>query len=245
MGLELDGAVVVVTGAAGGIGAALGRRLRRGGRGGGGHRPSRPGRRRRSRRHRPRRHPSGVRRARATRGRLDVVVANAGIGVGGLVEDVTADDWTRSIDVNIRGTVNTVQAAYPILREQRRGAIVAMASLAGLAGLPLLTPYAMTKYAVVGLAESLRPEAARYGIGVTAVCPGPVETPLLRRGGGHRRAQRAALPHREARGSRSRRRALGRPGGRRGAARPCVRDPRSGRLAVEAQPGDARTRWRR
>ena len=61
------------------------------------------------------------------------------------MEDVTADDWTRSIDVNIRGTVNTVQAAYPILREQRRGAIVAMASLAGLAGLPLLTPYAMTK----------------------------------------------------------------------------------------------------
>ena len=71
----------------------------------------------------------GTRRAfgevRATRGRLDVVVANAGIGVGGLVEDVTADDWTRSIDVNIRGTVNTVQAAYPLLREQQRGAIVA------------------------------------------------------------------------------------------------------------------------
>jgi NAD(P)-dependent dehydrogenase (short-subunit alcohol dehydrogenase family) len=179
MGLELGGAVVVVTGAAGGIGAALvGAFAGAGAEVVGTDLPGRG---------------ADVdldvtdldaaRRAfgelRATRGRLDVVVANAGVGVGGLVEDVTADDWTRSIDVNIRGTVNTVQAAYPILREQRRGAIVAMASLAGLAGLPLLTPYAMTKYAVVGLAESLRPEAARYGIGVTAVCPGPVETPLL------------------------------------------------------------------
>ncbi len=179
MGLELDGAVVVVTGGAGGIGAALADGFA--GAGAQVVRADLPGR-------------GGdvdldvtdlsasrhlLSEIRATRGRLDVVVANAGIGVGGLVEDLTADDWTRSIDVNIRGTVNTVQAAYPLLREQQRGAIVAMASLAGLAGLPLLTPYAMTKYAVVGLAESLRPEAARYGVGVTAVCPGPVETPLL------------------------------------------------------------------
>ena len=57
--------------------------------------------------------------------------------------------------------------------------VVLMASLAGLAGTPLLTPYAMTKSAIVGLATSLRPEAARHGIGVTVVCPGPVETPLL------------------------------------------------------------------
>ena len=63
-----------------------------------------------------------------------------------------------------------------------------MASMAGLAGLPLLTPYAMTKYAVVGLAQSLRPEAARHGVGVTAVCPGPVETPLLDEVGRTRRA---------------------------------------------------------
>src|SRR4051812_8393960 len=179
MGLELDGAVVAVTGAAGGIGAALVEGFARSGAQVVG--TDLPGR--------------GAEvdldvtdlettcrafgELRATRGRLDVVVANAGIGVGGLVEDLTADDWTRSIDVNIRGTVNTVQAAYPILREQQRGAIVAMASLAGVAGLPLLTPYAMTKSAVVGLAQSLRPEAARFGVGVTAVCPGPVETPLL------------------------------------------------------------------
>jgi NAD(P)-dependent dehydrogenase (short-subunit alcohol dehydrogenase family) len=179
MGLELQGAVVVVTGGAGGIGAAVAA-----GFGTAGARVVRtdlPGR------------GADVdldvtdldatRRVfeeiHATRGRLDVVVANAGIGVGGLIEDVPAADWARSIDVNIGGTANTVQAAYPLLTGQRHGAIVLMASLAGLAGLPLLTPYAMTKFAVVGLAQSLRPEAARHGVGVTVVCPGPVETPLL------------------------------------------------------------------
>ena len=179
MGLELAGAVVVVTGAEGGIGSALAGAFATAG--AEVVRTDLPGRgadvdldvtdldaTRRA-----------LSEVRATRGRLDVVVANAGIGVGGLVEDVTAADWQRSIDVNIAGTVNTVQAAYPILLEQGRGSLVLMASLAGLAGLPLLTPYAMTKHAVVGLAQSLRPEAARRGIGVTAVCPGPVETPLL------------------------------------------------------------------
>lgn len=111
--------------------------------------------------------------------RLDVVVANAGIGVGGLVEDVDRAGWDASIEVNVRGVVNTVLPAYERLREQGSGSIVLMASLAGLAGTPLLTPYAMTKSAIVGLAASLRPEAARHGIGVTVACPGPVETPLL------------------------------------------------------------------
>jgi NAD(P)-dependent dehydrogenase (short-subunit alcohol dehydrogenase family) len=179
MGLELDGAVVAVTGAAGGIGAALVDGFTRAGAEVVG--TDLPGRGADVDLDvtdlEATRHAFGA--LRATRGRLDVVVANAGVGVGGLVEDLTADDWTRSIDVNIRGTANTVQAAYPILREQQRGAIVAMASLAGLAGLPLLTPYAMTKHAVVGLAQSLRPEAARSGVGVTTICPGPVETPLL------------------------------------------------------------------
>jgi len=112
-------------------------------------------------------------------GRLDVVVANAGIGVAGLADEIDAAAWQRTIDVNIGGTVNTVCAAMPILRAGGGGSIVLISSLAGLAGTPLLTPYAMSKSAVIGLGESLRPEAARHGIGVTVVCPGPVETALL------------------------------------------------------------------
>ncbi len=111
--------------------------------------------------------------------RIDVVIANAGIGVGGIVDDIATADWQRTIDINIGGVVNTVLPAYARLRDQRHGAIVLMASLSGLVGTPLMTPYSMSKHAIVGLGESLRGEAARYGIGVTTVCPGPVETSLL------------------------------------------------------------------
>ena len=111
--------------------------------------------------------------------RLDVVVANAGVGVAGLVEDIDPADWDRCIDVNLRGTINTVLPALERMCAQRSGSIVLMASLSGLTGTPLLTPYAVTKSAIVGLGAGLRPEAARHGIGVTTVCPGPVHTPLL------------------------------------------------------------------
>src|SRR5689334_10053440 len=128
MTLELQDAVVVVTGAAGGIGAAIAAGFGRAGATVIG--TDLPGRGADVALDvtdlNAVRHVCGE--IRATRGRLDVVVANAGIGVGGLVEDVTADDWRRSIDVNIRGTANTVQVAYPILVQQRRGALVLMAS---------------------------------------------------------------------------------------------------------------------
>lgn len=111
--------------------------------------------------------------------RLDVVVANAGVGVSGRVDDLSESDWDRVIDVNVKGTVNTVIAALPLLRKSPPSSLVVMASLSGLLATPLLTPYAMTKHALVGLAGSLRPELQRDGIGVTLVCPGPVESPLL------------------------------------------------------------------
>ena len=118
-----------------------------------------------------------------THGRLDVVVANAGIGVGGVVEALPAAAWTRSLAVNVEGAINVLRASYPTMIEQRSGHIVFVASLAGLVPTPLLVPYAMTKHAIVGLATSLRPEAARHGIGVTVVCPGPIETGFLDTGG--------------------------------------------------------------
>lgn len=111
--------------------------------------------------------------------RIDVVVANAGVGVSGLVGDLEPADWQRSIDVNIAGTVNTVLPAFERMRTQGSGDIVLVASLAGILGTPLLTPYAMTKAAIVGLGASLLPEAARHGIRVTTVCPGPIDTALL------------------------------------------------------------------
>ena len=118
-----------------------------------------------------------------THGRLGVVVANAGVAAAGVVESLPADAWSRTLAVNLEGAINVLRAAYPTMIEQRSGHIVFVSSLAGLVPTPLLVPYAATKHAIVGLATSLRPEAARHGIGVTVVCPGPVETPFLDTGG--------------------------------------------------------------
>ena len=112
-------------------------------------------------------------------GRLDVMVNNAGIGVGGEARELQLAHWDRAIDVNVRGVVHGVHAAYPVMIEQGSGHIVNTASLAGLVPSPLLTPYAMAKHAVVGLSLSLRAEAAAYGVRVTVVCPGVVDTPIL------------------------------------------------------------------
>ncbi len=116
-------------------------------------------------------------------GRLDLVVHTAGIGAGGLVEDLDEDAWRRTIDVNVWGTVNVLRAAYPHMIRQRRGHLALIASLSGLVPTPLLVPYALSKSATVGLATSLAPEAHRHGVGVSAICPGPVDTPLLDSGG--------------------------------------------------------------
>lgn len=118
-----------------------------------------------------------------TEGRLDVMVNNAGIGVGGEMAELSLAHWDRAIDVNLRGVVHGVHAAFPVMARQGRGHIVNTASLAGLVPAPLLTPYATTKHAVVGLSLSLRPEAASHGIRVTAVCPGFTDTPILDKAG--------------------------------------------------------------
>jgi NAD(P)-dependent dehydrogenase (short-subunit alcohol dehydrogenase family) len=120
-----------------------------------------------------------ARRVSSEHGHLDFLFNNAGIGVSGLVQDLSLEHWNRVLDVNLRGVVHGVVAAYPLMIERRSGHIVNTASLAGLIPAPLLTPYAMTKHAVVGLSTSLRAEAASHGVRVSAVCPGVIDTPLL------------------------------------------------------------------
>ncbi|HEY2762412.1 MAG TPA: SDR family oxidoreductase [Pseudonocardiaceae bacterium] len=112
-------------------------------------------------------------------GRLDLVFNNAGIGVGGPADEHSLEHWNRAIDVNLRGVVHGVHAAYPIMLEQGFGHIVNTASLAGLFPVPYKIAYVTTKYAVVGLSLALRNEAAKTGVKVSVICPGYVETPLL------------------------------------------------------------------
>jgi NAD(P)-dependent dehydrogenase (short-subunit alcohol dehydrogenase family) len=118
----------------------------------------------------------------ARTGRLDLMFNNAGIAWGGDTELLTLDQWNAIIDVNIRGVVHGVAATYPVMLRQGHGHIINTASMAGLTAAGQITSYVMTKHAVVGLSLALRSEAVSRGVGVLAVCPAAVETPILDKG---------------------------------------------------------------
>lgn len=113
-------------------------------------------------------------------GRLDVVVANAGIAGSYPVEDLTDDIWRDMIDINLTGVWNTVKASVPHLRAGGRGgSIVLISSIAGLKGLPNNAHYAAAKHGVLGVMRSLANELGSEGIRVNAVLPTNVETRML------------------------------------------------------------------
>lgn len=112
-------------------------------------------------------------------GRLDLLFNNAGIGVGGESHEIPLAAWKHVIDINVYGVLHGVLAAYPLMVKQGFGHIINTASLAGLGPAPLLTPYAVSKHAVVGLSTSLRIEAASKGVQVSVLCPSAIETPIL------------------------------------------------------------------
>ncbi len=117
-------------------------------------------------------------------GALDFLFNNAGVGGTLPIGDATPEQWRRIIDLNLWGVIYGVQAALPVMRRQGGGHLVNTASLAGLVPFPYQSLYCTTKYAVVGLSESLRFELADEGIQVSVVCPGNVVsrifgTPIL------------------------------------------------------------------
>jgi NAD(P)-dependent dehydrogenase (short-subunit alcohol dehydrogenase family) len=114
----------------------------------------------------------------ATHGRLDYLINNAGIAIMGDARHMTLADWNHLVDVNLRGVIHGIAAAYPLMIRQGFGHIVNTASLTGLTPTPGATGYATTKHAVVGLSLSLRGEAAAYGIKVSVACPGFIDTPI-------------------------------------------------------------------
>ncbi len=114
-------------------------------------------------------------------GPIDLLINCAGISLGGATHEMSASHWDRIINVNIRGVVNGVRAAYPSMIDRGRGQIVNVASGAGLVAPPFVAAYAMTKHAVVGLSTALRAEGALHGVRVSVLCPGAVDTPILDR----------------------------------------------------------------
>ncbi|MCV7222761.1 mycofactocin-coupled SDR family oxidoreductase [Mycolicibacterium elephantis] len=114
-------------------------------------------------------------------GRLDIVVANAGIGNGGNTLDRTSeDDWRDMIDVNLSGVWKSVKAAVPhILSGGRGGSIILTSSVGGLKPYPHTGHYIAAKHGVIGLMRTFAVELGQHSIRVNAVCPTNVNTPLF------------------------------------------------------------------
>ena len=108
-------------------------------------------------------------------GRVDYMFNNAGISLGGNLEDLRTEHWQTIIGVNLWGVIHGSSSAYRIMLRHGRGHIINVASLAGI--VPSLgAPYSTTKHAVVGFSQSLRMEAMPKGVNVSVVCPGFVRT---------------------------------------------------------------------
>jgi NAD(P)-dependent dehydrogenase (short-subunit alcohol dehydrogenase family) len=122
--------------------------------------------------------------AQATRsalGRVDIVVNNAGIGMAGLFVDVPLEAWTKILGINISGVIHGCHAFLPgMIEADAGGHIVNIASMAGYCQAPGMTAYGTTKFGVLGFSECLRAELSLHGIGVTAVCPGVINTAIVR-----------------------------------------------------------------
>jgi NAD(P)-dependent dehydrogenase (short-subunit alcohol dehydrogenase family) len=112
-------------------------------------------------------------------GGVDVLVNNAGIAIAGLFQDMTLEDWEKLIGVNFWGVINCCHFFYPRMVQSGRGQIVNIASAAALIPIGSMTSYCASKSAVLAFSETLRAEAALFGVGVSAVCPGFVNTNIV------------------------------------------------------------------
>ena len=114
---------------------------------------------------------------RAAFGKLDVVVANAGFGVTGVLERLSLDDYRRQLETNVFGVLRTVYATLDDLKKSR-GRLVVIGSVSGYIALAGSSPYSMSKFAVRALADSLGHELAKHGVSVTLISPGFVDSEI-------------------------------------------------------------------
>src|SRR5262245_20819055 len=108
--------------------------------------------------------------------RLDALVACAGVGLAGSLEDTDDDEAKRNFDTNFFGTARMIRAVLPTMRKQSCGKVVVIGSIGGLIGLPFVPYYSASKFALDGLIEALRGEIAPFGIQATVVHPGDLNT---------------------------------------------------------------------
>lgn len=116
-----------------------------------------------------------------SQGKLDIMFANAGRSVGSKTKMPNFELAREVIDINVNGVLNTFEVALKHMMPAESGHIVVTASVAGLVGLPGAGPYSASKAAVLKLCESFNLDLKKYGINVTAILPGFVDTPLTRK----------------------------------------------------------------
>ena len=119
---------------------------------------------------------SGVRQIIEKEGRIDVLVNNAGMGIGGSLELATPEEIDLQIGTNFMGCVNMCQAVLPHMRKQRQGRIINLSSIGGIMGLPYQGYYSASKFAIEGFSEALSAEVKGFGITVSMVEPGDFAT---------------------------------------------------------------------
>ncbi len=113
-------------------------------------------------------------------GPIDVLVNNAGVGLAARLLETTLEDWDWILSINLWGVIHGCHFFAPAMARRGRGHIVNMASVAGLVASEPLGAYSTTKFAVVGFSEALREELGPLGVGVTTICPGVIDTPIVK-----------------------------------------------------------------
>jgi len=112
----------------------------------------------------------------------DVIVNNAGVAVGGTFLDTSLDDWDWLLGVNLKGVVHGCHYFIPAMVARGSGHVINISSILGIYPAPQVTAYVASKFAVLGLSQSLRAELAPHGVGVTAICPGMINTGIIEGG---------------------------------------------------------------
>jgi NAD(P)-dependent dehydrogenase (short-subunit alcohol dehydrogenase family) len=119
---------------------------------------------------------AAVEHIKATKGRLDILINNAGYGIYGTIEGLSDEQVRRAFDVNVFGLGAMTRAALPMMREQKSGLIINMSSVVGKVAVPVGGWYGASKHAVEGLSDALRVEVKRFGIKVVLIEPGAIRT---------------------------------------------------------------------
>jgi len=109
----------------------------------------------------------------------DVIVNNAGVAVGGTFLDTSLEDWDWLLGINLKGVVHGCRFFVPRMVERRAGQVINIASIFGIYPAPGVTAYVASKFAVLGFSQSLRSELAEHKVGVTAICPGMINTAIV------------------------------------------------------------------